>query len=63
MIGNRHAWGQGFTILEEGVINRDTLEMEVRNWIACYPNGRELGSFSTLEAAKQAIEQLESQEK
>ncbi|PKM23151.1 MAG: hypothetical protein CVV10_00695 [Gammaproteobacteria bacterium HGW-Gammaproteobacteria-14] len=60
MIGNRIAWGsQGFSILEEGEINRQTLALEVTAWLVCRPDGEEMARFSTLEAARQAVEQQE----
>ena len=60
MIGNRYSHGSlGYTILEQGEINRQTLELEVGQWLVCGPDGNELGSFASLEIARQAIEQLE----
>lgn len=62
MIGNRHSWGQrGFTILEQGEINRQTLELDVQEWLVCFPNGSLLGCFDSLEAARQAIDAQEAQ--
>jgi hypothetical protein len=60
MIGNRYGHGsKGYTILEQGDINRQTLELDVSQWLVCGPDGKELGSYASLSAARKAIEQLE----
>lgn len=61
MIGNRISWGnQGYTILEQGEINRTTLELDVSSWLVCRPDGSELGSYPTLALAQKAVEQQEA---
>jgi hypothetical protein len=61
MIGNRYSHGsKGYTILEQGDINRQTLELEVTLWLVCRPDGTELGSYAALAEAQHAIERLES---
>lgn len=61
MIGNRYSHGvKGHTILEQGDINRQTLELEVTLWLVCRPDGTEFGGYATLAQAQHAIEQLES---
>lgn len=60
MIGNRFSWGeQGFTILEEGEINRQTLQLDIQHYLVCRPDGSSLGETFTLEGAKAEIERLE----
>ncbi|MCK5873776.1 MAG: hypothetical protein KAG82_03710 [Alcanivoracaceae bacterium] len=60
MIGNRISWGsQGYTILEQGEINRITLELDVSSWLVCRPDGSEEGSYPTLALAQKAVEQHE----
>lgn len=60
MIGNRISCGsKGYTILEQGDINRATLELDVSSWLVCRPDGSELGSYPTLALARQAVEQAE----
>jgi len=56
VIGNRLAWGaQGYTILEEGEINRQTLQLDVQHYLVCQPDGEPLDQVFTLEAAKAEI--------
>lgn len=60
MIGNSYSHGnRGYTILEQGEINRQTLQLEVTAWLVCTPDGSELGSYPSLLAAQQAIDQLQ----
>lgn len=62
MIGNRYPWGRrGFSILEQGEINRQTLELDVHEWLVCFPDGRLLASFDSLAAARRAIDEQEAQ--
>lgn len=64
MIGNAIAWGQtGYTIIEEGQLQRETLQLRVDHYIVAGPDGRPLpGRFPRLEAAKAFIEQREKQD-
>ena len=60
MIGNRYSWGaRGFTILEEGEINRQTLQLDIRHYLVCRPDGTTLDATFTLEGARAEIERLE----
>ncbi len=60
MIGNRISWGEtGYTILEEGDINRHTLQLDVHHYLVCRPNGEMLEDRFSLQAAKAEIERLE----
>jgi len=60
VIGSSYSHGShGYTILEQGEINRQTLQLEVNAWLVCAPNGSELGSYPSLLAAQQAIDQLQ----
>lgn len=62
MIGNSYRYGShGYTILEQGEINRQTLQLDVSAWLVCAANGNELGSYPSLAAAQQAIDQFQSQ--
>ncbi|MFN3714212.1 MAG: hypothetical protein ACK4SX_11170 [Alcanivoracaceae bacterium] len=57
MIGNRISWGsQGYTILEQGEINRDTLALDVTAWLVCRPDGEVIGSYLSLDAARQVVD-------
>jgi len=62
MIGNGIAWGRtGYTIIEEGELQRETLQLRIDHYIVAGPDGRPLpGRFSTLEAAKTFVEQREA---
>lgn len=62
MIGNAIAWGdQGYTILEAGELDPASLSLKVSHYLICDPSGKTLeGSFMTLEAARDAIENLEA---
>lgn len=62
MIGNRYSWGTtGYTILEEGEIDRQTLELRIRHYIVCRPDGEPLPQpFGSLDAARAAIEEIEA---
>lgn len=55
MIGNRYAVeGTGFTVLEEGEINRQTLQLDVRHYLVCQPDGDVLAqTFSDRAAAEE----------
>ncbi len=60
MIGNGIAWGR-YTIIEEGELQRDTLQLRIDYYIVAGPDGRPLpGRFPTLEAAKAFVEQREA---
>lgn len=60
MIGNRYSWGaHGYTILEEGQINRETLQLELEHYLVCRPDGTLLQATFTLEQARAEIERLE----
>lgn len=63
MIGNHYAWGtQGYTILEEGQINRSTLQLDIAHYLVCRPNGEALPqTFATRQAAQDEIDRLERQ--
>ena len=62
MIGNRFSWGAaGYTILEEGQLNRHTLQLEVSHYLVCRPDGEALDGHFTLEQARAEIERLEGQ--
>ena len=62
MIGNGLAWGQrGYTIIEHGELQRDTLELRVDYYLVAGPDGRPVpGRFKTLEAAKRFVEQQDA---
>lgn len=61
MIGNGIAWGRtGYTIIEEGELDRATFALHIHHYLIAGPDGRPLpGRFATLEAAKAFIEQRE----
>jgi hypothetical protein len=61
MIGNGMAWGRtGYTIIEEGDLDRATLQLHVAHYLVAAPDGHPLpGRFATLDAAKAFIEQRE----
>lgn len=57
MIGNGFAWGNGYTIMEEGELDRDTWQLRVSHYLVAGPDGRPLpGHFASLEAAKAFID-------
>jgi hypothetical protein len=57
VIGNRFNWGAGgYTILEQGDINRETLALEVTAWLVCRPDGEVIGSYPSMQAAREAID-------
>lgn len=62
MIGNGLAWGRsGYTIIEHGELQRDTLELRVDYYLVAGPDGRPVaGRFKTLTAAKRFVEQQEA---
>lgn len=64
MIGNRFSWGaRGYTILEEGDIDRQTYQLNVRHYIVCRPDGEPLPQpFGSLDAARAEIEAIEARE-
>lgn len=40
MIGNRYGVADtGYTVLEEGEINRQTLQLDVQHYLVCRPDG------------------------
>ncbi|MBM1142767.1 hypothetical protein GN155_003185 [Alcanivorax sp. ZXX171] len=61
MIGNGYPWGDGYTIMEEGELDRDTWQLRVDHYLVAGPDGRPLpGRFPTLEAARAFIEEREA---
>ena len=61
MIGDRHAWGrQGYTILEEGELERSTWQLEVAHYLICRPDGEQLPGTFSWEQACRRIEELEA---
>ena len=63
MIGNAIGWGQsGYSIIEEGELNRQTWAPDVHHYLIAKPNGQPVPGKFTLEEAKAHIEALESQE-
>lgn len=60
MIGNGIAWGK-YTIIEEGELDRTSLQLRVAHYLVAGPDGRPLpGRFKTLDAAKAFIERKEA---
>ena len=60
MIGNAITWGEtGYSILEEGELNRDTWALDVHHYLIARPNGDPVPGRYTLEEAKAKIEALE----
>lgn len=56
MIANAHAHGR-YTILEEGAINRATLQFEIAHYLVCDAAGSQLEwHFASLEAARAFID-------
>ena len=61
MIGNAIAWGQsGYSIIEEGELNRQTWALDVHHYLVARPNGQNLPGRFSLEEAKRKIEALEA---
>tara|TARA_Y100001963_G_scaffold138867_1_gene204155 strand:+ start:949 stop:1137 length:189 start_codon:yes stop_codon:yes gene_type:complete len=57
MIGNGYAWGDGYTIMEEGELDRDTWQLRVDHYLVAGPDGRALPRrFPSLDAAKAFID-------
>lgn len=63
MIGNRYSHGEtGFTILEEGDMDRQTLQLRVRHYLICRPDGEALpDTFPDLDAARREIDRVEAE--
>lgn len=61
MIGNGIAWGRrGYTIIEEGELQRGTLQLRVDHYLVAGPDGRPLpGRFKTLDDAKAFVDEQE----
>ncbi|EKF75286.1 hypothetical protein A11A3_04880 [Alcanivorax hongdengensis A-11-3] len=63
MIGSALAWGKtGYTIIEEGELNRQTWALDVHHYLIARPNGQPVAGTYTLEEAKARIEALEAGE-
>lgn len=63
MIGNALPWGsQGYSIIEEGELNKQTWALDVHHFLVAEPNGQPLAGRFTLEQAKVHIETLEAQQ-
>ncbi|MBQ0754341.1 MAG: hypothetical protein KBT87_03685 [Gammaproteobacteria bacterium] len=61
MIGNHLAWGNsGYTILEEGELDRQTFQLRVAHYLVCMPTGQALEGIFTFDEAKREIERLEA---
>lgn len=61
MIGNQLAWGDsGYTILEEGELDRESVQLRVTHYLVCMPSGEALDDVFTLNEAKREIERLEA---
>lgn len=62
MIGNALAWGRtGYSILEEGELNRETWALDIHHYLIAEPNGDNLPGHYTLDEAKAKIEALEKE--
>ena len=62
MIGNAIAWGKtGYSIIEEGELNRQTWALDVHHYLIAKPNGQSLPGKFTLGEAKARIEALEAE--
>ena len=62
MIGNAQAWGRtGYSILEEGELNRETWALDIHHYLIAKPNGDNLPGRYTLEEAKAKIDALEKE--
>ncbi|MEQ3636714.1 hypothetical protein [Alcanivorax sp.] len=60
MIGNAFAWGEnGYSIIEEGELNRQTWALDVKHYLIAKPSGEPLPGTFSLEEAKARIELLE----
>lgn len=60
MIANSHAHGR-YSVLEEGEIDRHTLQFCISHYLVCDPQGDTLEpTFVTLEAARAFIDSLET---
>lgn len=60
MIGNRLSHGEtGYTILEEGELDRQSFQLRASHYLICRPNGETLDGTYTLEQAQAEIERLE----
>ncbi len=63
MIGNAIVWGQsGYSIIEEGELNRQTWALDVHHYLIAKPSGQAVPGRFTLEQAKAKIEALEAEE-
>lgn len=61
MIGNHLAWGgSGYTILEEGELDRQSFQLRVTHYLVCMPNGQALEGMFTLDEAKREVERLQA---
>lgn len=61
MIGNAMAWGKtGYTILEEGELNRETWALDIHHYLIAQPNGENLPGRFSLEEARAKIEAIEA---
>ncbi len=62
MIGNALAWGRtGYSILEEGELNRETWALDIHHYLIAKPNGDNLSGRYTLDEAKAKIDALEKE--
>jgi len=62
VIGNGFAWGRtGYTIMEEGELDRSTWQLRVSHYLVAEPSGRAVPGRFTLEQAKRWIEERESE--
>lgn len=62
MIGCGIAWGKsGYSILEEGELNRETWALDIHHYLVARPDGSTVPGRYTLEEAKAKIEALEAQ--
>ena len=62
VIGNASPWGeQGYTVLEVGELEQASMTLRISHYLVCNPAGEALPEeYATLEAARAAIESLES---
>ncbi|MDX1804040.1 MAG: hypothetical protein R3292_08155 [Alcanivorax sp.] len=61
MIGCAIAWGEsGYSIIEEGELNRQTWALDIHHYLIARPNGQTLPGTFTLAEAKKHIEALEA---
>lgn len=62
MIGCAIAWGKtGYTIMEEGELNRQTWGLDIHHYLIAKPNGQPVPGKYTLEEAKAKIDSLEAE--